>query len=173
MTQDLLGYPAFLDNAMRSVVRAALGKVAADGLPGEHHFYITFKTDFPGVAMPKALRAQYPDEITIVLQHKFWDLSVSEDSFQVSVTFSGNPANLTVPFKAMTAFADPGANVGLQFHDGADPNATADIAMDGKIPDSATDGGPTDTADGTAEDDGEQPDKDGAKVVSLQSFRRR
>lgn len=180
MSEDLIGYPAILDGAMRGVARAALQKVAENGLPGEHHFYITFRTDFPGVEMPKVLRAQYPQEMTIVLQHRFWDLVVDEDLFSVSLTFSGNPANLVLPFKSLTAFADPGANVGLQFQ-GNDNNELAAglvAGQDFNVGDSASGpqakmnlDAPKDLDTPEAEED-DQPGED-ATVVSIDAFRRR
>jgi hypothetical protein len=93
--------------ALRSLVRGALAHAAAHGLPGEHHFYLSFRTDHPGVAMPARLKQQYPEEMTIVLQHQFWDLKVQEDAFTVGLAFGGVPASLTVPFAALTGFADP------------------------------------------------------------------
>jgi hypothetical protein len=100
-------YAAMVHQALRGVVQSALEYAAQHGLPGEHHFYLTFRTDHPGVAIPARLKAQYPEEITIVLQHQFWDLKVQENAFSVGLSFSGVPAALTVPFDALTGFADP------------------------------------------------------------------
>ena len=103
------------DAALRSVVRDALKRIEKTGLIGAHHFYLTFKTQFPGVAIPDFLREQYPEEMTIILQHQFWGLHVKEDGFEVTLTFKKLPATLAVPFAALTAFFDPGVQFGLQF----------------------------------------------------------
>jgi len=110
-----LDYERMVETALRSVVRTALKLVVAQGLPGEHHFYITFRTAYPGVQMPDALRGRYPHEITIVLQHQYWDLRVFPDRFHVSLSFGGVPAMLSVPFAAVSQFADPSVKFGLQF----------------------------------------------------------
>lgn len=102
-----LPYAQLVHAALRSLVRGALTHVARHGLSGDHHFYITLRTDHPGVAIPARLKAQYPEEITIVLQHQFWDLKVQEDAFTVGLSFGGVPASLTVPFAALIGFADP------------------------------------------------------------------
>jgi len=112
---DVLDYPRLLRGALLGVVRQALRLVAENGLPGEHHFYVTFRTGHPGVALSKALRAQHPEEMTVVLQHQFWDLEVTDESFSVSLRFGGRSHSVTVPFAAVTAFADPAAQIGLRF----------------------------------------------------------
>lgn len=116
-TEDLLPYSAWAEEAMRAVVVEALDHAGRNGLPGEHHFYLTFQTGFPGVSIPGHLKARYPQEMTIVLQHKFWDLKVDRGagSFSVGLSFGGVPATLVVPFRALTAFADPHARFGLRF----------------------------------------------------------
>jgi uncharacterized protein len=120
-----------LRDALRAAVRRVLARVAEEGLPGEHFFYIGFRTDRPGVEIPRPLRDQYPEEMTIVLQNQFWDLAVEEESFSVTLTFGGSRQRLTVPFHALTAFADPSAEFGLRFDagleavpTGASPNLT-------------------------------------------------
>jgi len=113
--QDLLGYDRMMERAVRGVVREALAVAASRGLPGVHHFYITFKTQAPGVTIPDTLLAKYPEEMTIVLEHQFWDLEVTEDSFSVTLSFGSKPARLTVPFAAVSTFADPSVQFGLQF----------------------------------------------------------
>ena len=115
--ESQLPYALWTEEALRAVVQDALEHAAKHGLPGEHHFYVTFRTDHAGVSIPGHLRARYPQEMTIVLQHKFWDLAVdrSADTFSVGLSFGGVPAMLTVPFKAMTAFADPHVRFGLRF----------------------------------------------------------
>ncbi len=115
MTKDFIGYQALTDGALRGVVRDALKRVEKQGLIGPHHFCITFKTGFPGVEIPDFLREQYPDEMMIILQHQFSGLKVKDDYFQVTLSFKKIPATLTVPFCALTQFADPGVQFGLQF----------------------------------------------------------
>ena len=115
MAKDFIGYQALTDAALRSVVRDALRKIEKSGLIASHHFYLTFKTQFPGVAIPDFLREQYPEEMTIILQHQFWGLKVKEESFEVTLTFKKLPATLSIPFAALTAFFDPGVQFGLQF----------------------------------------------------------
>jgi len=104
-----------VEAALRGVVREALARAAANGLPGAHHFYITFRTRFPGLRVPDDLARQYPDEMTIVLEHQFWELEVSEQCFSVTLSFQNRPERLTIPFDAITAFADPAVKFGLQF----------------------------------------------------------
>lgn len=113
----LIDYPTMIDDAMRGVVRHALRQVEAEGeLPGEHHFFITFDTNFEGVEISPTLKKKYPNEMTIVLQHQFWDLIVTDAQFSVTLSFNKTPEKLVVPFAAMTAFADPSIKFGLQFH---------------------------------------------------------
>lgn len=114
---SLIPYDEIVQEALRAVVGRVLGQVETSGgeLPGNHHFYITFKTGAPGVAIPSHLKERFPDEMTIVLQNKFWDLAVAEDSFTVGLTFNQIPAKLDIPFAAITAFVDPAVDFGLQF----------------------------------------------------------
>src|SRR6185437_5237385 len=102
---DLLRYDKMVETALRGVVREALARAAASGLPGAHHFYITFRTRFPGLALPEHLVTQYPDEMTIVLEHQFLDLEVQEDRFLVTLNFRSKSERLVIPFEAITAFA--------------------------------------------------------------------
>jgi hypothetical protein len=104
-----------VEAALRGVVREALARAAANGLPGAHHFYITFRTHFPGLQLPDDLTRQYPEEMTIVLEHQFWELEVGEQSFSVTLSFQNRPERLVIPFEAITAFADPAVKFGLQF----------------------------------------------------------
>ncbi len=115
MTDDQLHYPLLIDQAMRGVVREVLKRVQNSGLPGEHHFYISFLTNFPGVKMSEQLKSRYPKEITIVMQHQYWDFKVEENMFTVTLSFGGVPEKLLIPFAALTAFADPSIKFGLQF----------------------------------------------------------
>lgn len=114
---SLIPYDEIVQEALRAVVGRVLGQIEASNgvLPGAHHFYITFKTSVPGVNIPADLKARFPDEMTIVLQNKFWDLFVREDGFSVSLTFNQLPAKLDIPFSAITAFVDPAVDFGLQF----------------------------------------------------------
>ncbi len=115
MAVEELRYDKMVEEALRGVVRDALSLVAEQGLPGDHHFYITFRTQHPGVGLSKAVMARHPDEMTIVLQHQFWDLDVSFEQFAVTLSFSGKSERLVIPFSAVTGFADPSAKFGLQF----------------------------------------------------------
>ncbi len=113
--KDLLRYDQMVESAMRGVVREALARTEANGLPGAHHFYITFKTQAPGVELAASLAQKYPDEMTIVLEHQFWDLEVHEDDFAVTLSFNNKPERIVIPFAAVAAFADPSVKFGLQF----------------------------------------------------------
>jgi hypothetical protein len=116
LPDSLIPYDEIVQEALRAVVGRVLGEVEqSGGLPGNHHFYITFKTQAAGVDIPRHLIERFPDEMTIVLQNKFWDLRVSDTEFGVSLTFSQVPAHLTIPFAAITAFVDPAVNFALQF----------------------------------------------------------
>lgn len=111
-----LSYERMVEDALRGVLRQALKLTEAQGLPGSHHFYITFDTTHPGVRIPESLRALHPNEMTIVLQHQFWDLKVNDAGFEITLSFSGVSQRMKIPFAAVTAFADPHAKFGLQFH---------------------------------------------------------
>jgi hypothetical protein len=115
MAVDLIRYDLLAQDALRGVVKKVLTDIAARGLPGEHHFFISFHTRADGVKISDRLREKYPEELTIVLQHQFWDLVVSEESFEVGVSFNGIPERLTVPFAAIKGFFDPSVQFGLQF----------------------------------------------------------
>jgi hypothetical protein len=117
MAKDILRYDKMVEAALRGVVREALVHTAKHGLPGAHHFYITFRTRAPGVAVPDYLLAKYPEEMTIVLEHQFWDLEVTDDGFGVTLSFHNRPEHLVVPFAAVSAFADPSVKFGLQFQE--------------------------------------------------------
>ena len=114
MSEDLIRYDILAQEAMRGVVRKVLTEVAQTGLPGEHHFFVTFDTNYPGVRVSSRVREQYPEEMTIVLQHQFWDLSVTDTTFEVGLSFNSVPERLLVPFEAITAFVDPHASFGLK-----------------------------------------------------------
>ncbi|MFV1851895.1 MAG: SspB family protein [Thalassospira sp.] len=108
-------YDLMVDQALRGVVKDILARVAEEGLFGEHHYYITFQTNHPGVALPESQRKAHPDNITVVLQHRFWDLKSEDDHFSVGMSFDGMPTTVVVPFDAMLAFVDPSANFMLTF----------------------------------------------------------
>ena len=152
--ESLLPYEDWIEAATRQVVAQAIAHVAENGLPGEHHFYVTFRTDHPGVVVPPRLRAQYPQEMTIVLQHQFWDLKMDTEAGLISVglSFGGVPASLVIPLDAVTGFADPHVRYGLRFRAGTEPDAAE-----------------------TPEPDAAETEKPDAtpQVVSLDSFRRR
>jgi hypothetical protein len=119
---EAIDYQRIIQDALRGVVRRVLAQVAEHGLPGEHHFYIGFRTGHPGVEVPRFLRDQYPEEMTVILQHQFWELEVEEEGFSVLLSFGGNRHRLRVPFAALTAFADPEAQFALRFAEA--PRAT-------------------------------------------------
>lgn len=151
---DEMRYDLLTQQALRGVIRAALERAAqGDGLPGAHHFYITFKTRAPGVSIPADLLARYPDEITVVIQHQYWDLAPEADQFTVVLQFSGQPKKLVVPYPAITRFYDPSVQFVLQF----EPPQIAPAAEE---------------AAPEPDDDGDGPD-DGPKVVSLDQFRKK
>jgi hypothetical protein len=152
---SLIPYDEIVQEALRAVVGRVLGEVEATGtLPGEHHFYITFKTAAAGVDIPKHLTERFPDEMTIVIQNRFWDLKVREDGFEVGLSFNQMPAKLIIPFSAITGFVDPAVNFALQFQ--AQVEELADEAHD------------------QAENDHPAPEpvEDGSNVVSV-DFKRK
>jgi hypothetical protein len=159
--EDPLDYERLVREALRDVPRQALRLAASEGLPGEHHFYLTFRTSHPGVAISPGLHARHPDEMTIILQHQYRDLAVGEEAFSVTLRFGGVPERLHVPFAALVAFADPAARFGLRFEpqpgDAAAPEATQGEAKEPTL--AAGRPGPTGEA--------------GGNVVNIRTFRRR
>lgn len=131
-TESLIPYEDYVQAALRGVVARILKGVDPAGLPGNHHFYIAFRTRYPGVVVPKSLLEKYPDEMTIVLQNRFWDLQVHEDYFEVGLSFNQTPTKIVVPFNALIGFVDPAVNFGLQFQppevEAAAPEAEPAIA---------------------------------------------
>lgn len=115
MASDLIRYDLLVQEALRNVVRKVMQEAARDGLRGDHHFFITFRTKAPGLRLSERMRARYPDEMTIILQHQFWDLAVTDTAFEVGLSFGGVPERLLIPFDALTAFSDPAAEFGLKF----------------------------------------------------------
>ena len=114
MATDFIRYDLLVQDALRSVVRKVLGDAARSGLPGEHHFNISFKTKAAGVNIPASMHQKYPDEMAIILQHQFWDLAILADAFEVSLSFAGKPERLTVPFDSITGFSDPSVPFGFK-----------------------------------------------------------
>jgi len=122
VADSLIPYDEIVQEALRAVVGRVLGQVSASGaLPGEHHFYITFKTQAPGVDIPRRLIERFPDEMTIVIQHRFWDLTVDAERFSVGLSFGGIPSTLMIPYAAITGFHDPAVNFELRFQANDEP----------------------------------------------------
>ena len=159
MPQDLYHYEQMVERALRGVVREALERAAKEGLRGAHHFYIGFATGMPGVAIPDSLRERYPDIMTIVLQHQFWDLEVSRDAFSVTLSFQRQLERLIVPFAAVRSFADPSVNFALEF---ATPAPAATPTKPATVP-----------APLAAAPEAKPAEKPTAEVVTLDSFRKR
>lgn len=163
MADDMIGYEQLMQDALRSVVRAALQEAANPrGLPGKHHFYITFRTHAPGVVIPDHLRARYTDEMTIVLEHQFWDLEVYPDRFRVILKFSGQPHPITIPLTAITRFFDPSVKFGLQFEH---PHSDEARMASGDTPQAP--------APRTTQDAPPQAASGDSSVVSLDAFRKK
>ena len=169
MEEDPLRYDLWIEEALRTVIRRSLQYAASDGLPGEHHFYIIFRTDDDGVVIPDYLRAEHPEEMTIVLQHQFDDLQVDEETLTVMLRFNGNPETLVVPLSSVTSFADPSVSFGLQlkmtalegeeFEFGSSDVAAMETVVAGEPRN--TDGTPTDDKEKTGE------------VIVLDAFRKK
>ncbi len=157
MVQDLFDYPQMVQTALRGVVREALARTAREGLRGAHHFYISFRTHVSGVVLPDYLLDQYPEEMTIILQHQFWGLEVGDQEFSVTVSFQNRPEQLTVPFAAVTSFADPSVKFGLQFELPAAKSRDA-AALPAKIP---------------GDDAPKTPPRQAAEIVTLDKFRKK
>ena len=198
---DHIRYDLLTQQALRGVVRNVLVEAAKKGLPGEHHFYISFDTKADGVRLSDRLRAQYPEQMTIILQHQFWDLEVDENGFSAGLSFGGVPEKLTVPFEAIKGFFDPSVQFGLQFEEVAEGDAPApaaakptrvgpaEVAADGKPPAAAKPKPKTPTlpavgaspsvpsvaAADTASSTDPDPDKPsgGGEVVRLDRFRKK
>ncbi len=184
---DCFQYDALVDDALRSVVQRVLTQVAESGLPGSHHFYISFRSTDPGVQLPDYLRAKYPEEMTIVLQHQYWDLILTEQYFEVTVSFNKQQERIRVPYAALSAFVDPSVRFGLQFdrkdkaaaaaaaadksETPAEANAPTPLPAPEKRPQLA---GPEDKAEAAPAADGtEAKTEDASKVVKLDSFRKK
>jgi hypothetical protein len=174
MAENRIDYEALVERALRGVMAQALDHASKHGIPGDHHFYITFRTDFPGAIVPDRLRASYPQEMTIVLQHQFWGLEVGNDAFSVTLSFANQLERLTVPFAAVTGFADPSVKFGLQF-EGRDGGALR-VPVVPPASKAATGAG-REQGDGAASGRNAAPpaprDASGAEIVALDSFRKK
>jgi len=178
MSTDLIRYDLLAQEALRGVVRRVLQDVARTGVPGEHHFYISFNTEFPGVRISPRLREKYPEEMTVILQHQFWDLNVTEHGFEVGLSFSNVPEKLHVPYDAITGFFDPSVKFGLKFEplhqSGTDEKPEKALPAQ-RVPKGAGSeplvSPPTKLALEPAPS--EEPDDAGAQVVSLDKFRKK
>ncbi len=155
-----MGYDKLVENALRGAMVTALQRAAKEGLPGDHHFYISFRTDHPGVHIGDDLKATHPEEMTIVLQHQYWDLKVGDRVFSVALSFNQMRQTLTVPYAAVTAFADPSVKFGLQFQGSGDAGGAAPRIDPAEPP----------ASDDTADAPANQPTAD---VVALDSFRKK
>ncbi len=173
MAEDLIRYDILAQDALRGVIRKVLSEVSRTGLPGEHHFFITFATQAPGVRISSRLLAQYPEDITIVLQHQYRDLTVTEQAFEVGLSFNGVPERLLVPFSAIKDFLDPSVQFQLRFEVAPRPVALTD-AEESPAPAEILPPQQSDM-DATAEapDEGEREAAPMAQVVSLDAFRKK
>jgi len=179
MATDHIRYDLLAQEALRGVLRTVLVDASRNGLPGDHHFCITFDTRAEGVEMSPRLRAQYPEEMTIILQHQFWDLTVTDDRFQVGLSFGGIPERLLVPLAAIKGFFDPSVQFGLQFEQAASDEANDDTdtpsrpaIQPAETPpkaDASKAGLPAPTDDSKPD----SPPEGGAEVVSLDRFRKK
>ncbi len=176
---DRFHYDALVDDALRSVVRRVLTQVAEKGLPGSHHFYISFRSTDPGVELPEYLRAKYPEEMTIVLQHQYWDLVIGDESFEVTVSFNKQQEHIKVPFAALSAFVDPSVRFGLQF-DRRDKVAAETRPAAAPTPLPAPDKRPAPAAPAGTEAKPEtgasaeaKPEDAASKIVKLDTFRKK
>jgi hypothetical protein len=162
MAEDLIRYDVLAQEALRGLVKKVLTEVAQAGLPGEHHFFVTFNTQYPGVRISPRLSAEYPGEMTVVLQHQFWDLSVSDSAFEVGLSFKGVPETLHVPLRAISSFVDPHAGFQVKFETAFDQ------------PEAAT-AGPAPEPVEPAKAEEKKPASGGetAAVVSLDTFRKK
>jgi len=185
MSEDLMRYDLLAQDALRGVVKLALRQVRKSGLPGEHHFFIAFDTRHPGVQISDRLRTKYPEEMTIILQHQFWDLKVADDEFEVGLSFGGIPEKLTVPFEAINGFFDPSVQFGLQFEEvteGEEPQPVPTLTQDkaaGKEPRAVSPERPSavaapehQPAAAAPEPAPEKPDG-GGEIVRLDRFRKK
>lgn len=174
--EDLIRYDVLAQEALRGVVRKVLQEVARTGLPGDHHFYVTFDTTFQGVRMSTRMNEKYPEEMTIVVQHQFWDLEANETGFSIGLSFDNIPENLLVPFAAVTGFFDPSVQFGLQFDTDTEAGETAEQDNVEVIEQTKVDALPAPAKkddDTDKPEDGGEDDASSAEVVSLDAFRKK
>uniref|UniRef100_A0A2A4YPP0 Stringent starvation protein B n=1 Tax=OCS116 cluster bacterium TaxID=2030921 RepID=A0A2A4YPP0_9PROT len=169
MTIDLMNYDQLTQDAMRSVVKRALEHVVEHGLPGDHHFYVSFDTNFPGVVISETIYEQYPDEMTIVIQHQFWGLEVKDGVLRIELSFNNVPEKLEIPLMAIIGFFDPHVQFGIQFEIPEEILEAIEVLETEKAEDKEKTETKTDD-DNTDDDD--KADK-GAQVVSLDAFRKK
>ncbi len=173
--EDLMRYDVLAQHALRSVVKLALQRVVRDGLPGEHHFFISFDTNYPGAAVSKRIKAKYPDDMTIVLQHQFKNLNVFDKYFEVELSFDNIPERLVVPFAAIKGFFDPTVQFGLQFEAGAleigEDGDTVDVDDENNY--AETDSPVPDASSANDEAGTAKASNDDTTVVSLDAFRKK
>jgi hypothetical protein len=168
MVDDLIRYDVLYQEALLGLVKKVLAEVAQAGLPGEHHFYVTFDTRAPGVRISSRLKADYPEEMTVVLQHQFWDLTVSDSGFEVGLSFKGVPERLVVPFRAVTSFTDPHVSFQVKFDVRAEEQAEASEAEE-----AAAETGPAEEGAPAPEDEKAAKSDTPGEVVSLDAFRKK
>ncbi|MTI45400.1 hypothetical protein JM93_01206 [Roseibium hamelinense] len=194
MAEDLLRYDILIQDALRGAVKKILAEVGRTGLPGEHHFYIAFDTNAPGVRISQRLKDRYPQEMTIVLQHQFWDLAIGEHAFEVGLSFGGVPEKLLVPYSAIKGFFDPSVQFALEFDPGktaeelpeelleaVEELAKAELESSEALTDKTESGDvkstPAKKKKGAAKSENDQPDSSaadtGGEVVSLDAFRKK
>ncbi|MEM5501034.1 SspB family protein [Ahrensia kielensis] len=181
MTEDILRYDILVQNALRGVIRKVLSEVDKTGLPGNHHFFITFLTGAQGVKVSNRIKEQYPEQMTIVVQHQYWELEVNETGFGIGLSFSDIPEKLYIPYSAVRGFYDPSVNFELEFdveqaedEEDGDASVTAIGTAQPVLQDAASDG-EADDKETTAEDDksSDEGGDNSADVVSLDSFRKK
>ena len=194
MVQDLIRYDILAQEALRGVIRKVLAEVATTGLPGNHHFFITFLTGAPGVRISSRLKEKYPEQMTVVLQHQYWDMLVTDQLFEIGLSFGDVPEKLTIPFSAIRGFYDPSVNFELEFDvsvvqpasdndEGGNISSIELISSDeapakpqkpkSKPRKNAAEKEETAAKDKDATDGGDEDPKPSADVVSLDSFRKK
>jgi uncharacterized protein len=166
MRRSQIDYGRLVENALRTVVRDVLERLGREGAPSPHHFYITFRTHHPGVSIPEFLRDRYPTDMTIVLQHQFWDLAVDDDGFGVTLSFNDQMQRLRIPFSAIKVFADPGVEFGLQFtlEEDGERRSGEPIRLLGGVGRQTQEEGEAESA---------APAEGGAEIVALDRFRKK
>ena len=183
MSEDLMRYDILAQHAMRGVVRLALKRVEREGLPGEHHFFVAFNTRFEGVRMSDRLHQRYKDEMTIVIQHQFWNLRTFEDHFEIELSFDNIPEQLSIPFAAINGFFDPSVQFGLQFETtetkdfaAEETESEPEVSAEEPAPAKPANSGKKKSSkkkDEPAENAAPDASNDDSKVVSLDAFRKK